>query len=594
MSTSRPVKRCRRSNSGVSVVELVIVMVIMGLLAILVAAPLQMTNQLSKSSIDRLVDAADSSLSLRIFSQQFNGSQIARSPLLKCAGKSTAFKNESTTAALIELKPSVAGDATAVESQRFSLPYSSASSLGAMDESTTDGVKVSDVTMFKKGDLVVLANAEDSSVAGLFRVEEAEYEDSRIRLKDATIDDESDCTISTADNTSLADFKNMASTKNMRNVIVMRFHVATYQVDGDRIMIRIYPQTLAGSQTTMLAENFESFRASLRWQKRQDTGLAATPAESFEEIEGTMWATVDLIILEPDEATARQQLRCRPEDVENPSQVCQNGQLFNRRVIKNIFRYVMAGTKSLNPQVTTAAISKQNLFPTCYIKAEEVGYKLTVPPGVKGFKAPANSKLFQISGAVSEKGLAQITLTVGAKSRPGGSLTCINMAELKAMGDKNNPTSPGEVEVFGSSFALKGTPSALDEMLCSVVGGVEFTGFLRYYDPGAGKAASIACRESVGIEGGAGSVFDFQAGRRVSCSDNGICDIPSEIEEAGTGNLSIGKFYDHVNCDWSDGQERTCCDGTLLADTSLKLKKIEVTVTGIKMKDNNKLSAVCN
>lgn len=567
----------------------------MGLLAVLVAAPLQMTNQLAKTSSERLIESAEAPTTLRMFAQQFSGAQIVRSPLISCGGNSKSFKTESLRRedGIITLKPANATDTTSDEVRRFSLPFSSASTMAAIDETTSDGIMVTDAGPFNKGDLVVLVNAENSGIAGLFEIRDKEDKEPRLFLKDAKIDDIGDCEVSAGNNTSLSTFKSLASTKGLRNAILLRFHVANYQVVGDSIYVRVYPQTRDGEFTSVFVDKFESLNIYIQYQKRKDAG-ATLGDDDFNEVEGTVWATIEMVMLEPNQGSARAQVRCGPEDFkDDPARVCRDGQIFDRRSIKNTMRITLASSKTLNGQVTTGVISRQNLFPTCYIKAQEEGFGIELPKDLQNCATGGSSKLYRVSGAVSERGLAQVNLAINATKIGASKICCINAGELKALADPRKPTDPKDIQVFGDSFALRGTVANLDEMLCSVTGSVQLEGKLTYFDPGTKRSQMIRCNDRVGVLSGLDSEFEVSpAGDRVRCTQSGYCHIPKELTETTTGEVRIGRFHQDVSCEWSDGQQRDCCD-SLPADPSLKLRKVELVVSNLKIRNPDRLSAVC-
>lgn len=509
MSTLLPVRRCRKSEIGVTVVELVVVLIIVGLMAILISAPLQMTNQLSKNSLDRLTEAADSNLSIRMFSQQFAGSQIVRSDFFACTGNSKALKNESSTALSIILEPNVNPSAA---HGAFSLPFASASVLGSVDNAASNIVNVSDKTVFTEGDLVILVSADDSSKVGLMKVTNIGNTGARLQLEDAAINEsELQCQINPGFITRLAEFKQMSADRGLKNVFVQRFHIAHYTVNDDSISVRIFPQMPAGKPGTMFAAHFNKFQIDVQWQKRQAVGASAG-ANDNNETEGTLWATLNFKTYEVD--TRSQGVACTEAD-NNATTLCINKTKYNLKEFKHSTRFVMSGTRRLNPKVTTNAIPKTDLFPTCYVKAEVAGFSLVLPPSLKGFQSGPGYRLYRIQGAVSEKGMSQISLAIDSKKQPGAKMTCINTAELALIDDDSNPRRPkdpkdrpkpnkwippGDIKVYDSSFALRGTSSTLDEMLCSIKGKVELLGNLSYFDPGRRRMASIKCADSVTVK----------------------------------------------------------------------------------------------
>lgn len=599
MSTSRPVRRCRRSESGLSVTELIIVTFIMGLLAVLVAAPLQMTNQLSKSSIERLVESSDAPASLRVFSSHFAGAQIARSPLITCDGISAAFKTDSIRAedGRIRVMPQSAGD----EFRRFSLPFSSASALGAIDPSTTNAIIVSEPGMFDKGDLVAVINAENSGVAGMFTIENKD-DAGKLFLSDATNVQSGDCRLNQSANTTLSQLKSLAATKGMRNVIVLRFHIATYESSGDSLYVRVYPQTPDDKYTSQFAENFEMFDLTLQYQKRQAVGQSIS-SDDFEEVEGTLWATVNFVLLEYDQVRARQQKGCTPDEFkESKTQVCMSGRLFSRRTITNTMRFTLSGSKTLNPQVTTNTVSKQNIFPTCYIKAQEEGYAMTLPKKMQNCYTGGTSKLFRISGAVSEPGLGAINLNVGVTLKPNSKMCCMNAAELKALKDPDNPTKEEDIDLWKGekdaanaaqdlAFPLNGTAASLDEMLCQIAGGAEMGAKMQFFDPGLMKRREVSCHENVNIF--SPTTDTYRVVGAVGCTRTGACTLPSELQNVKTGETQIGAFYQEVSCSWSDqSKDRPCCTA-LPSEPGVELLNVNLVVSNILIDNKNALGASC-
>lgn len=568
----------------------------MGLLAVLVAAPLQMTNQLSKTSMERLVESAETPGTLRMFAKHFSGAQIARSPLISCEGNSKVFKTTSIRRddGLISLKPKTEDDTTPDEARRFSLPFASATSVAAIDDSSSDGVSVVDPGPFNVGDLVVMVNAENSSIAGMFEIRDKATDEPKVFLRDASDVRSGDCELVPGENTTLASFKTMASTKGLRNVILLRFHIATYQIVKDSVFVHVYPQTPEGEFTSTFVDKFEDMKLAIQYQERRDAG-AALDADDFNEVEGTVWATIELTMLEPDIASANRQKRCNPQDfTNNKSQVCQDGQVYYRRRIANSLRFVLSGLKTLNGQVVTRVVSKQNLFPTCYIKAQEEGFKLKLPDKLMAH-VDASSKMYRISGAVSEPGLSQVNLGITAILAGASKINCINAGELKALKDPRNPTKPEDIPEYSDKFVLRGTAAQLDEMLCAVRGSVQLEGILDYFDPGTMRSQRIRCNDQVGKLGGLSSEYEITPlGERVRCKQSGQCHLPQELTDLTTNEVVLGSFHQDINCEWSDGQIRECCDGKLPTDPLLRLRKVELVVSNLKIKDPSKLSAVCN
>ncbi|MBX3016266.1 MAG: hypothetical protein KF767_00140 [Bdellovibrionaceae bacterium] len=598
MSTSRPVKRCRRSELGLSIVELVIVTFIMGLLAVLVAAPIQMTNQLAKTSLDRLVESAESPTTIRMFNQHFTSAQIVRSPLLSCTGDSKIFKTESIRAVDGHIRVMPVTETTDPDASRgFSLPFVSSTALGAIDDSTSDGLTLSDVSMFSKGDLVVIANAENSSVSGLFTIREVDALAGRIRIADAVLaPDAGDCKINSSGSTSFSQMKAMASAKGMKNVVVMRFHIANYVVEKDAIFVRIYPQTQGDQYTAKFVEKFEYFDLTIQYQKRQEVGSTLT-AEDFEEIEGTTWATLDLMALSPAAEFQRNQKGCPKDFVDTPRLRCVDGQMYDRRQIKNTMRFVLASTKTLNRFVQTTFVSRQNVFPTCYIQAQEVGFVLNVPESKKNCIGPSGTppitiplrKLYRVSGAVSEVALGNIRLDIAPKLKDDAKICCMNAGEVEGLARGMNPN---DIVTSSDALKLQGTPSNLSELLCHVSGGVELAAELSFFDPGTLQNRKISCQDTIGIfVGDSTTVFDLEVGEKIRCQPSGACSYPKHIVNTKTGEIIPHNFP--VECEWSDKQARACCE-ELPPDPSVVLTSVSLKPPApYKMKDPLKLTVSC-
>lgn len=552
-------------------------MMIMGLLALLVAAPLQMTNQLFKTSVDRLVEAVDSNLAIRLFGQQFAGAQVVRSNIIHCTGASKAFKHEGSGVAKLILKPG----ATTSEFGRFSLPYASVSSVGAMLPGAADTVVVSDAAQFLLNDLVAMVSAKKSDVAGIFRVVDRDLAKSRLKLKEATIDDpDSDCRL-TGSTTSLTSFN---SSPDHRSVFVQRFHIANYNVDGNSIYLRIYPQAPMGKSTTLFAENFEKFEIDVQWQRRQAYHDNMNAGE-LTETEGTLWATISMNVLSP-EIGGRGQGSCVGISLQK-DEVCKGTQLYVRKSFKNSTRFVLSAAKRMNDKVQTLAVNPQNLFPTCYLKAEDLGYSLEIPPGISNFPVGGDYNLYKISGAVSEASFANVNLAVKATPLAQGDIRCFNAADLQALKAKANPIQPGNIRVIrDGQFALAGSGSKLDEMICTVKGGVDMDASMTYFDTGTRRSNKIECKASIGRVNPtpAATVYALEGPGAMSCGRNGGCSLPHAIRNVRTNERIYGRFWNEVECTWSGGAKPAvkCCEG-LPKDPKLVLARIKLKAKDVKL-----------
>lgn len=579
MSTLRKDKSCRGSDLGITVVELVVVVMILGLLVTLIGAPLQMTSQLSKTSLDRLVEAVDTNLSIRLLTQQISSSQILRSSGVKCDGQSAALQTGSR--ALIQMRPG--------SQDRFSLPFASVSSVGGLSQ-TDEAVHVSDANLYQPGDLVVMMSAENSNNMGLFQVISRRDADSSLFLREASFSSpDVDCRFGKG--YSLADFKKGASSRGERSVFVQRLQIAVYSVSGNNIGMKLYPQAQdSEGPGTSVFTDFRSFQMQTYWQERTSTASAGS-----EEVDGTFTASARIELLELDPNLAQSnQCQGKGERQIGPTSLCRDGQYYNVRPVNVFGRFLLSSSKRMNPKVQTAAVPKANLFPTCYIHAQPMGVALDIPQGMN-FPPPGTNKnyrMFMVSGAVSEVALQMVNLGVNATSRAGGSIYCINREELPGL--KNpNPSQrirPEDVQVFSDSFAMAGTPQALDEMICAVSGKAELTAVLSYFDPGMMRSSAINCRESVGVDAVDDGVYDYWGGKKMTCLQVGACGRVPTVYDPRTNKVKQDVLY-QLECSWNDGGKRDCCVDP--RDASKKMTEIRFRVTSVKMQDPSELRVAC-
>lgn len=478
MSTRRPGKRRIRSEAGLTIPEVLIGLALAGLLAGLVSVPLVMTNKLSRRSLDRVVEAVDSNLSIQLLNRHISASQLVRTKVFSCSGLSRAFKTEST--GQIILKPG--------STDQFTLPFVSQSSIGSIPYSGTNEIHVSDATLYYEGDLVAIVGADNPENVGFFKIADVNEVQSKIKLTEASIAPSgTDCLPNGAPLLSYAGFKQAATNAGQRTVFVQKFHMAIYQVRGDDISLRIYPQAMGDSQMMSVFKGFRSFRMDTAWQKR---GMSDT----HQEIEGTFRMQVFVELAEPELDATRSSVTCKGKgSASTGNSFCENDQLFHIRRLETYGRYVLASSERLNPQVQTNAVPEATVFPTCYIRAQKAGGVFDFS-SLPAFPTDPSRRLYVVSGGVSEASLGTVNISVTPYTDPGQSIYCVNREDLK--------TLPGnKVPIHTSEFMFSGnyspTSNTWNEMLCSVKGKVELRGALRYYDPGMKKSAIVTCLEVI-------------------------------------------------------------------------------------------------
>lgn len=584
MNTSRQVRKCRRSESGVTIVELAIVMVIMGLLALLVTTPLQMTNQLSRTTLDRMVDAIDTNLSIRLLTQHISNSQLVRSPAFTCTGLSQVFSKPVQSldpkTDTIQLLPGT--------DDHFSIPFISASSTGAIAKDKPESIYVTDPGLYMEGDMVAVISAENSKNVGVFEVVERSIPESRLRLRAKAIkDDENDCSL-VGGGTTLNQFTTMSSTGAERTLLVQRFHIAIYKVVNSDVTLRMYPQNESG-EGARLFSNFESVTLKPLWQPLE---LNSKPSGASKDVEiaGTFWTVANIVLLEKEIDQTRNQLDCKPGEnrVLSESFKCQNGILNRIRRFATYGRYVMSSTERLNLGVQTNAVPKKDLFPTCLVVKTAAGIGFKVPEDMKQkFVVGGDRSLVYVTGAFSEPALGQTSMNIAFER--GSEAICINRSDFEKY-DSLEKDDKARVKIkMNESFDIEGTSFKMDEYLCSTKGKTTFTGTLYYFDPGTMSKGRATCTEVQTPSVMPNSVFEFVGGAKPTCQSNGgTCSIPEMQDVVTKKTLETKPFYTARTCTWSNGVVNdACCEANPPTDPNVKLISVKYETT-LKLSSGSK------
>lgn len=540
MSTLQTDVRCRRSDRGVTVVELLVAVVIMGLLALLVSVPLQMTNRLSKNALDKATEILDSNLALRSIAKQLGMSQITRSGIITCSGLSKVFMTTKEDSFSITVP--VNGSNLSEGTRRFTIPYSAGSSIGALSSSDPNGIHLTDASAFQTGDLVAVVSSEKSDRIGIFSVEEIHTTDDKptLRVGPANVADlNSDCTINTGKLSSLAQFRIGSSAGVPASVFVQALQFAKYEVLGNRMLMQAYPRTK--DYNFVAFENLNRITIQTRWYDVDATGKSRddkdADGKTRTETNGSYLARVDVDLNETSMSHAN-------DENGNPIQV---------RIVKpysTYARYVMTSTKKMNDKAETNARPKKAVFPTCFLAKTQNIY--TADLAKAGL--PFRENVVLLSGGISESVGTGVHVSV-LPNMKGSAADCINVADMR-----DNKTANKAKISKNSDFDLARMGDVQDTAICSVSGSVLFTGEVTYYDQNLGRVQKVKCYETVGSAnekgGGAKPRYVVDSVARPSCTKEAGCSAGRLV---GADNISKSIIPVVDSCVWSDGGKYPCC-----------------------------------
>lgn len=538
-------------QSGMSLVELLIVAGLMGFVAVTASSLLFPFFHMTKQVRQNLSDMVDNDLTQRVLSGELKRAFVMRADGLSCGDPvDTLFKTSNG-----------ASGATTVDVTRgFSLSFFTApySSVASRDLNALGTLFVTDPQLYPKDSLVLAMDAADSSTYGFFRVRASDPTARSIVVDpDSLTGNPTGC----SNRGSAKTLSELFTASGGSTLMLHRIRIVTYRRDQDndrRLYKTVWPEEGDRPVGSLAMDRLRSMSVKGYWQT-----YAETQKEGSVDRSGKWTAEVKYEVEVPS------LVRRSEKPAELPT-----------RKLTSLVNFELAATKRVNRQARTTAsdTAVTNIkYPTCSVmmSSSPVSVGIDFPPTNLLASKFQNTKTYLLEGAVSEDVAASID--VALQSSTDGFVSCYRMADAL----KTQPiTTMGMV----GTIHLNREGAGFEKLVCFAKGTIDATASMQYFDPSLGRFLGVACTGSA-ISAPTG-YWHAPNNKRAECWQNGEISFGDRLMSRATSEPGPTLFVGNQSCIWANratGAQGSWSDCDWTKHVTENLVKVQILPTGLEI-----------
>lgn len=524
-------KKTKSLYFGITLIELLIGVMIVSILAIIT---MTQTSQLSSFFLKTMKSVDNDTISYKELIQDFETSYLMKLGYLNCINSNSVMATDNW-----------ANFSFSEELNEFDIISVDYTSIAGFKSTEDDGnlLALSNVSLLKKGDYLVVFLSSDISFASLYKIKDIKTEDNSISIEPVVFSVEGfNCTSSFV-NRNILDFFG-PSIKS--NVLAARIKPVKYFLKDKELRRKV-----EGSKDgQLLFEGVSYFNISSEWRNYSPEKISITSGSMNFEMKFEIKSS---------------------EIVKNVSKKL-GEQQFGAR-------YILESTGFINNYSVVGAPSIAVPFPSCAVNYEFKNDILKINPENDWWR---NMTTFVLKGEISSS-VVGANIIVDFSPGSGAAISCFlhnPKTEKSYPKDEKFVTNPGEQVMLTLAQKIGG----FDVYTCAARGFINVTANMSYYDSQTDQLKNIQCSSDEIL---AASQFQFTGDNKPSCKKEKKkgerrIKLNGKIRGVDQETTFGGFWLDHsTGCEWEGGPDKrntglasSCDDDWSFITGFKKLKRV--------------------